>query len=537
MTRVLKPFVSLDTYRALVYYLGTVVLGSVGLALLIVGWTAAVVLAITPLVVLVLVGFGLGVGALAAAEAGLARALLGVNVRPAVEPKGIGFWGRGFAVLKSQAFWKQQLHLLAAWLVAIVALAPFSLGVQTVTIPLYYEAADGPDLFGMSVNTLGEALLAVPAGIALLAMGIYLLGPLGKLSRRLAVRLLAGEADRIVRSPAEVSARRLRALTITSLVSTTIVLVLIVIWALTGGGYFWPIWPLLSLSLVVAIPGWVVFVLERPQPTRLAMGSRALAIQTGISAILAGFLVAIWAVTGNGYFWPAWPALGLAVLVAVHGAVIRGQREHRIRRLEETRAGAVDVQETELRRIERDLHDGAQARLVALGMSLGRAEQALDTDPEAVRELLAEARQGAGEALAELRDLARGIRPPILTDRGLEPAIFALTAHTPLPVSLSVELVPARYDAAVETAAYFTVAEALANAIKHSNAERLDIRIKGGNGVLVAEVVDDGDGGADASGPGLTGLRQRAEALDGRLTVVSPAGGPTTVRAELPCES
>jgi signal transduction histidine kinase len=315
------------------------------------------------------------------------------------------------------------------------------------------------------------------------------------------------------------------------------VLVLIVIWALTGGGYFWPIWPLLSLSLVVAIPGWVVFVLERPQPTRLAMGSRALAIQTGISAILAGFLVAIWAVTGNGYFWPAWPALGLAVLVAVHGAVIRGQREHRIRRLEETRAGAVDVQETELRRIERDLHDGAQARLVALGMSLGRAEQALDTDPEAVRELLAEARQGAGEALAELRDLARGIRPPILTDRGLEPAIFALTAHTPLPVSLSVELVPARYDAAVETAAYFTVAEALANAIKHSNAERLDIRIKGGNGVLVAEVVDDGDGGADASGPGLTGLRQRAEALDGRLTVVSPAGGPTTVRAELPCES
>jgi signal transduction histidine kinase len=537
MRRLLKPFVSAETFRALVYYLGTVVLGSVGLALLIVGWTAAVVLAITPLVVLVLVGFGLGVGALAAAEAGLATELLGVNVRPAVKTKGRGFWERGFAVLKSEAFWKQQLHLIAAWLVAIVALAPFSLGVQTVTIPLYYEAADGADLFGMSVNTIGEALLAVPAGIALLAIGIYLLGPLGKLSRRLAVRLLAGEADRIVRSPPERSARRLRVLTITSLVSTSIAFALIVIWALTGGGYFWPIWPLLSLSLVVAIPGWVVFVLERAEPTRLAMGSRALAIQTGISAILAGFLVAIWAVTGNGYFWPAWPALGLAVLVAVHGAVVRGQREHRIRRLEETRAGAVDVQESELRRIERDLHDGAQARLVALGMSLGRAEQALDTDPGAVRELLAEARLGAGEALVELRDLARGIRPPILTDRGLEPAISALVARTPLPVTLSADLDVDRYNAVVETAAYFTVAEALANAIKHANADRVDIRIETGDGVLVAEVVDDGDGGADVSGPGLTGLRQRAEALDGRLTVVSPAGGPTTVRAELPCES
>jgi signal transduction histidine kinase len=137
----------------------------------------------------------------------------------------------------------------------------------------------------------------------------------------------------------------------------------------------------------------------------------------------------------------------------------------------------------------------------------------------------------------ELRDLARGIRPPILTDRGLEPAISALVARTPLPVTLSADLDPDRYNAVVESAAYFTVAEALANAIKHANADRVDIRIKAGNGVLVAEVVDDGDGGADASGPGLTGLKQRAEALDGRLTVLSPAGGPTTVRAELPCES
>jgi signal transduction histidine kinase len=536
MTRILRPFVSSDTYAALLYYLATVVLGSLALALLIVGWTTTCVFAITPLVVFILVGFRFGVGALAGAEAGLARELLGVNVRPPMASTASGFWARGFAVVKDPSFWRQQAHLLLAWVLGIVALAPFSLGIQTLTIPLYYDAADGPDLFGMSVDTLGEALLAVPIGLALVVAGIYLLAPLAKLSRRLARSLLAGEAEGIVRSPAELSARRLRALSITALVSTSIVAVLFVIWGLTTpGAYFWPIWPLLSLSIVVGISGWIVFVLERPEPARYAFGSRALAIQVGISAVLFGFLVGVWAITSGGYFWPVWPALALALLAAAHAAVVYGQREHRIRRLEETRAGAVDVQESELRRIERDLHDGAQARLVALGMSLGRAEQALEEDPEAVRRLLAEARQGAGEALAELRDLARGIRPPILTDRGLEPAIAALTARTPMPVTLSVELDRTRYESAVETAAYFTVAEALANAIKHANAERIDIRIAGRPDLLVAEVVDDGDGGADPSGPGLVGLRQRAEALDGTLRVQSPSGGPTTVRVELPC--
>jgi signal transduction histidine kinase len=537
MARILRPLVSADRYAALVYYVATLVIGCLGLTLLIAGWTATVVFAITPLVVVLLIGLGLGVGALAAAEAGLARELLGVAVRPAVGVRGDGFWGRGFAVLKSAAFWRQQAHLLLGWFVAIVALAPFSLGVQTAAIPLYYDAAGQPDLFGWNVDTFREALLGIPVGLALVVAGVYLLGPLTKLSRGLARRLLVSDADLAVRSPAERRARRLRALSITALVATSIAFTLVLIWWLTTpDGYFWPIWPTLSLALAVGIPGWIVFVLERPEPARLALGSRALAIQVGISMDLFGFLVAVWAITTGGYFWPAWPAVCLALLIAVHAAVVYGQREHRIRRLEETRAGAVNVQESELRRIERDLHDGAQARLVALGMSLGRAEQALDTDPEAVRTLLAEARQGAGEALEELRDLARGIRPPILTDRGLEPAIAALIARTPMPVTLSVDLDRARYESAVETAAYFTIAEALANAIKHANAERIDIRVESKDGFLFAEVVDDGEGGADPSGPGLVGLRQRAEALDGTLRVESPAGGPTTVRVELPCE-
>ena len=538
MRRLLSPFVQGNTYRSLVYHLGALVLGSVALALLITGWTVAIVFAITPLVVPILIGFRLGVGALAAAGAGLARPLLGVNVEPPVSSEGFGFWSRGFSVLKDGAFWRQQAHLLLGWVIAVVAIAPFSIGIQMLAVPFYYHATDGVDLFWNSdVDTLGEALQFVPAGLAVLAIGVYLLGPITRLSRGLARSLLAGKAERTVRSPAEISALRLRALTIDALVSTSIVAVLTVIWWLTTpDGYFWPIWPLLALSLVVAVPGWVILVLERPEVTRLTQGSRALAIQVGVSAVLFGFLVAVWAITTGGYFWPVWPGLCLALLIACHAAVVYARRQHRIERLEETRAGAVDVQESELRRIERDLHDGAQARLVALGMSLGRAEQALEKDPEAVRELLAEARHGAGEALAELRVLARGIHPPILTDRGLEAAIAALVARTPMRVSLSVDL-PGRQEAAVETAAYFTVAEALANAIKHAEATRVDIQISADNGVLVAEIVDDGDGGADPSGSGLTGLRQRAEALDGTLRVVSPDGGPTTVRVELPCES
>ncbi len=199
-----------------------------------------------------------------------------------------------------------------------------------------------------------------------------------------------------------------------------------------------------------------------------------------------------------------------------------------------TRAGAVDAQAAELQRIERDLHDGAQARLVALAMSLGMAEEKLDSDPAQARELLAEARGEARTALTELRDLARGIHPPILADRGLEAAITSIAARSPLAVSIEAEL-PSRPPAAVEGAAYFVVAEALANATKHSGARTVLVRLALRNGALVVEVADDGSGGADPQGSGLVGLRRRVEALDGTLSVVSPPGGGTTLRAELPC--
>jgi signal transduction histidine kinase len=206
----------------------------------------------------------------------------------------------------------------------------------------------------------------------------------------------------------------------------------------------------------------------------------------------------------------------------------------RVERLTETRAGAVDVATAELQRIERDLHDGAQARLVALAMDLGMAEERFDRDPEGAMELVGEAREEAKRALAELRDLARGIRPGLLEERGLEAAIAALAARSPVPTRATVD-VPRRPPANVESAAWFVVSEALTNTAKHSNAQRATVWVTLRQDSLHVDVVDDGRGGADPSGAGLRGLAQRVAALDGTLEVNSPPGGPTLVRAVLPC--
>ena len=312
-----------------------------------------------------------------------------------------------------------------------------------------------------------------------------------------------------------------------------VALLLTVIWALTSRGYFWPEWPMIVLGMRLAVDGWL-----EHGPERLRSVPPGLARQAGLSVVAAVFFTLVWAVTSRGYFWPAWPMLALAVALVVRGVAAfadRGSQE-RIAVLEETRAGAVDQQESELARIERDLHDGAQARLVALGMSLGMAEQKLESDPAAAQELLAEARRGTREALEELRSLARGIHPPVLADRGLAAAIGALADRTPLQVNVAVD-VPRRPPRAVETAAYFVAAEALANAGKHGAATRIDVDVREEAGELVVEIVDDGVGGADPAGGGLRGLARRVEALDGRLEVISPPSGPTTIRAVIPCGS
>jgi signal transduction histidine kinase len=197
---------------------------------------------------------------------------------------------------------------------------------------------------------------------------------------------------------------------------------------------------------------------------------------------------------------------------------------------------AVTAEATALRRLERDIHDGPQQRLVRLAMDLGRAQHHFDTRPEAVREALADAITSTQEALDELRTLSRGIAPPILVDRGLREALAALAARSTIPVELDAGPLSRRLDAAAETAAYFVIAEALTNVAKHSHARRCVIGLRHSAGTLRAWVTDDGVGGAALDkGHGLRGLDDRLHAAGGRLRVTSPRGGPTTITAELPC--
>jgi signal transduction histidine kinase len=207
----------------------------------------------------------------------------------------------------------------------------------------------------------------------------------------------------------------------------------------------------------------------------------------------------------------------------------------RVERLTQTRADAVDAQAAEVRRIERDLHDGAQARLIAVGLTLGAIERLLDTDPDAARRLVAQARETSQAALAELRDLVRGIHPPVLSERGLPDAVRALALDTVTEVTVTGRLA-GRLAAPVESAAYFAVSELLANAARHGRAGHVTVDIRHRDGRLHVTVTDDGEGGADPSrGTGLRGIERRLGTFDGTLAINSPAGGPTVAKLELPC--
>lgn len=232
---------------------------------------------------------------------------------------------------------------------------------------------------------------------------------------------------------------------------------------------------------------------------------------------------------------------GMALLQASFARVMLtrervGVLQERIEELTGSRAAAVSAEASALRKLERDIHDGPQQRLVRLALELGRAQHHLDARPEVVREALADAIAQTREALDELRALSRGIAPPILVDRGLREALAALAARSTVPAELDAGPVNRRLDAVVETTAYFVVAEALTNVAKHSHARRCSIGLRRCEGTLRAWVSDDGVGGASLDkGHGLRGLDDRLHAAGGRLLVSSPDGGPTTITAELPC--
>jgi signal transduction histidine kinase len=276
-----------------------------------------------------------------------------------------------------------------------------------------------------------------------------------------------------------------------------------------------------------------------------------------VALIAAPIEAAIFGDAGGGYYWAlliTGALIGVALLafipIAIRalgqlsgamGKALLGPSstevlEERVSHLASSRTLVADTAQEERRRIERDLHDGAQQRLVALAIDLGMAKEKLDSDLEGARALVEEAHSETKRAIAELRDLAQGIHPAALTERGLEAALTPLAARSSVPTSLSVE-VSERPEPRVESVAYFVVAEALTNVAKHSRASRARVAVARHGSRLVVEVTDDGIGGADPDGGGLTGLRNRVDGVDGWFSVTSPPGGPTTIIAELPCET
>jgi signal transduction histidine kinase len=280
-------------------------------------------------------------------------------------------------------------------------------------------------------------------------------------------------------------------------------------------------------------------------PVGVALGALpAFGIVTGVVGLLSG----VWLRPGHLEELPLF--LGLLMVGVLAGprvlkahaqfsasllAPTRKEMAARLGRLSESRSQVVDASAAELRRIERDLHDGAQARLVSLGMSIGLAEQVVRDDPDLALKLLAEARTTSGQALSDLRHLVRGIYPPVLAERGLDGAVRALVLSLPLPVDLNIELA-GRPPAPVESAAYFAIAEVLANVVRHSAARSAWVQLEYEPGKLVVIIGDDGTGGAvPRTGGGLRGIERRLAAFDGLIAVTSPVGGPTVVTMELPC--
>ncbi|MET7338135.1 sensor domain-containing protein [Nonomuraea sp. NPDC005650] len=276
---------------------------------------------------------------------------------------------------------------------------------------------------------------------------------------------------------------------------------------------------------------------------------------TAVVLIIQPLLMTLWEVAGvySELTVDSWPGSVVAMVFGVllfvlaaylvrgmawlHGTLatvlLGGSQEERLRA---SRARGIDAAEAERRRIERDLHDGAQQRLLSVAVDLGRAQSKFDSEPEEARMLIAQAHAGTKAAIAELRNLARGIHPAILSDRGLDAALSGLAARAPIRVDVSVEL-RERPPAAVESIAYFIVAESLTNMAKHSGATEASVTVIRDDRGVVVDVWDNGIGGAVlCPGGGLSGLADRAATIDGVLVLHSPVGGSTLVRAELPCE-
>jgi signal transduction histidine kinase len=308
--------------------------------------------------------------------------------------------------------------------------------------------------------------------------------------------------------------------------------------------YLWLVQPLLSIvNFTVSVTAWAVplwaitvpiYAIEWPgSAPELWDGRRLDTLGETLPLTAVGLLLlplVPWIIRGLAH-------VDAAIARALLSPSRQDELEEKIGTLRETQARSVDIAMADRRQIERDLHDGAQQRLLALGMNLGMALEKFENEPDEARGLVDDAHRELQRAVVELRNLARGVHPAVLTDRGLDPALSALAARSPVPVRLDVQL-PERPPASVEATAYFIVAEALTNAARYAEATAVDVRLRLIGDSLRVEVVDNGVGGAELRPDGgLAGLADRASSLEGSLRVTSPLGGPTVIAAELPCAS
>jgi signal transduction histidine kinase len=493
-----------------------------------------------------------------------AALLLGRPLRATYKDhRGESFLARLSSTSRDKQTWKDLtwlvVHSVVGFGFAVIAVSLVASIVAFLFMPLWFWSIPGGVDWGLwNIDNLPLALLATVLAFPLAALTYYVNRWMAKGELWLAERLLDGEEAPADAAPTAgaptlpLSSEQVRrmvpdgelSLAVHAAISGLVGLLVTAIWAATGGGYYWPAWVWLGLLIPLSLH----FGLR--EAFRIAPGHRAIAVQVVVSLVVIGVTVATWALTGFGTFWAIWTILaaitllGLSLMVRVAWRQAFGEKRERelserVETLTETRRGALDVQAAELRRIERDLHDGAQARLVALSMQLGRAEEGLADRPE-IAALVRQARAEATAANAELRDLARGIAPPVLTDRGLAAAVEALGTRAPIPVTVDAADLARRPAPVVESAAYFVVAESLTNVAKHAPgaAAAVLLRLDEGDEMLDVTIADDGPGGAEVSeGSGLDGLRRRVAALDGEMRIVSPADGGTRIEVRLPCGS
>ena len=430
-----------------------------------------------------------------------------VVAAPLARPPQRGLVLRAAGPVFSAETWLAFIHLTAGLVTGFLALAVVITFTLTGILTLWFFLAGLPVLVAMFRLCLlfGQAERARFATL----LGVRLPAPPVDLSRGASLwqrtkRLLTARATRrqfsyaLIRFPL-------------SLAEAAIVFL---VWSAAIG--------LLGLPLF----GWLIFELEWHIGNRVP--------HPGL--LLAGMLVGLVLLLAAPRLTHGLAAVDTAVASYLIGPGGSTDQTERISELERSRARVVDSAEAERRRIERDLHDGAQQRLVSLAMNLGRAKARFADDPAAAKEIIDQAHTEAKEALAELRNLVRGVHPPVLTDRGLDAAISGLAAVCPVPVTVRADTGP-RPSASSEAIAYFIVAEALTNVAKHAHASCADVSVSRHGDVLRVLIRDDGMGGADPHGQGLAGLADRLAGVDGRLSVRSPVGGPTVIEAELPCRS